>query len=60
MQSPRVASALGQQQLQQALTELEDVRAQLVVLSEEAAETTRLLGQQQTGEGSLLFLRFFK
>jgi hypothetical protein len=56
MQSPRVASALGQQQLQQALTELEDVRAQLVVLSEEAAETTRHLGQQQTGNDSLLFL----
>jgi hypothetical protein len=49
MQSPRAISALGQQQLQQALTELEDVRAQLVVLSEEAAETTRQLGQQQTG-----------
>jgi hypothetical protein len=59
MQSPRVMSALGQQQLQQALTELEDVRAQLVVLSEEAAETTRHLGQQQTGNASfcLLFVK---
>jgi hypothetical protein len=56
MQSPRAVSALGQQQLQQALTELEDVRAQLVVLSEEAAETTRQLGQQQTGTNFLSFL----
>ena len=56
MQSPRAASALGQQQLQQALTELEDVRAQLVVLSEEAAETTRQLSQQQTGNVVLWLL----
>jgi hypothetical protein len=56
MQSPRAVSALGQQQLQQALTELEDVRAQLVVLSEEAAETTRQLSQQQTGNAISLFL----
>jgi hypothetical protein len=55
MQSPRAASALGQQQLQQALTELEDVRAQLVVLSEEAAETTRHLGQHQTGSAGCCF-----
>jgi hypothetical protein len=57
MQSPRAMSALGQQQLQQALTELEDVRAQLVVLSEEAAETTRQLGQQQTGNAVVQLLQ---